>query len=884
MSNILHTNRDYLSARHARLTIGVLFENMPNEQQEYLSQILAGVRSVAQEQDVNLLCFAGGHLYHTLYTQFDTQRNILYELISADTVSGLLVLGTINTYAPLSKTAEFYRRYSHLPLVHIGLPLEDVSTVVATEAVGLYDAMVHLIRDHHYRRIAFINCPENRPTARPRYQAYVQALTDYGLAIDPDLIVAGDWTIRAGGEAVALLLDQRKADVQAIVASNDNMALGALAALQARGIHVPYDIALVGFDDTRMAQMAIPSLTTVRQPMYELGAQSLLLLLAKIAGETTPSKVQLPAKLIIRQSCGCPDPAVAKIAVCTPPEQTQPDDRVVLTPREQLVAAAVPLLGATKDAARWIEDLFNAFVSDSEHGSPGLFISTLDKTLRQVSQNGGDIAQWQDFITLLQRLYPALLSIPALWQGETLCHQARVFIGEMARKELAQRQLQADQQNIVLRLFGQALVTTFDVETLVHIVGERITQLGIPSCYIALYENPQPYTYPQPAPEWAHLILACRGMEIQCTAAPDQTGKDGWRFRSAQLLPAGMLPQDRRYSIVVEPLYFQNDQIGFALLEMGPHEGVVYEIVREQISSALKGALLFQEQKRTEAALEQAYAAVEQQVQERTVELEQEIAERKQAEKMQETLIAELEAKNTELERFTYTVSHDLKSPLITIGGFVGFLEKDALAGDVERIQADMTYINDAVSKMQRLLGELLELSRIGRQMNPPETIPFAEIAREAVAVVHGRLASRGVEVEVASDLPDVYGDRARLVEVVQNLVDNACKFMGDQPHPRIEIGVRWKEDEPVFFVRDNGMGIEPQYQSKVFDLFEKLDSQSEGTGVGLALVKRIVETHGGKIWVESAGVGQGSTFCFTLSGRTLDVRDNERRSRLPKG
>ncbi len=864
MENTSNTNQGHTSSRSARLTIGMLFENMPNEQQEYLSQILAGVKSVAQKQDVNLLCFAGGHLYHTLYNQFDTQRNILYELVTANTVDGLLVLGTINTYAPMPKTIEFYRRYSHLPLVHIGLPLEDVPTVVATETVGLYDAVTHLIRDHHCRRIAFINSPENRPTARPRYQAYVQALTDHGIAVDPTLVIAGDWTVRAGGEAVELLLDHLKADVQAIVASNDNMALGALAALQARGVHVPYDMALVGFDDTRMARLAIPSLTTVRQPMFEMGAQAMTMLLAKIAGEEVLSKVLLSTELIIRQSCGCPDPAVAKTVRWSPPTLTQPVNRVPCTESEQIVAELAPLLGATMDVARCLKNLLAAFASDMENKSTGLFMATLDKMLRQVTQNGGDIAQWQDVISSLRHLHPSFSNPMLCARAEDLWHQARVFIGEMARKELAQRQLQADQQNITLRIFGQALVTTFDVGTLLHIVAERMGQLGIPSCYIALYENPQPYEYPQPAPEWAQLVLAYRENKAQYSIGADKPEAGAWHFRSWQVLPPGMLPQDRRYTMVIEPLYFQNDQIGFALLEMGPHEGTVYEILREQISSALKSALLFHEQKRAEAALEKAYAEVENQVQERTIELEREIIERKQAEKMQQVLIAELEAKNAELERFTYTVSHDLKSPLITIGGFVGFLEKDALAGDVERVQADMVYINDAIEKMQRLLGELLELSRIGRRMSPPETVALDEIVHEAITVVQGRIASRGVEVTIAPDLPPVYGDRARLVEVLQNLVDNACKFMGDQPQPWIEIGVRQDSKEPVFYVRDNGMGIEPQYHDKIFDLFEKLDSQSEGTGVGLALVKRIVETHGGKIWVESQ-LGQGATFYLTL-------------------
>jgi signal transduction histidine kinase len=246
---------------------------------------------------------------------------------------------------------------------------------------------------------------------------------------------------------------------------------------------------------------------------------------------------------------------------------------------------------------------------------------------------------------------------------------------------------------------------------------------------------------------------------------------------------------------------------------------------------------------------------------------QQELAERTEAEREREKLIVELEAKNAELERFTYTVSHDLKAPLITIRGFLGFLEKDALAGNWERLKDDAAHIVAATDKMQRLLGELLELSRIGRMMNPPQAVSFEAIAREGTELVRGHIEGRGVKVDFATDLPTVYGDRARLVEVVQNLVDNACKFMGDQTEPCIKIGQRGTDADgkPVFFVQDNGIGIESQYHNQVFGLFNKLDAQTDGTGVGLALVKRIVEVHGGRIWVESAGTGQGTTFCFTL-------------------
>ena len=231
-------------------------------------------------------------------------------------------------------------------------------------------------------------------------------------------------------------------------------------------------------------------------------------------------------------------------------------------------------------------------------------------------------------------------------------------------------------------------------------------------------------------------------------------------------------------------------------------------------------------------------------------------------------LIAELESKNSELERFTYTVSHDLKSPLFTIRGFLGYLEQDALAGNLERMKSDMQRITDATEKMQRLLNELLELSRIGRLRNEPERIPFGDLAREAVELAQGYIMQRRVSVSIQPGLPEVVGDRQRLLEVLQNLVDNAAKFMGNQHAPHIEIGQEGEENgNPVFFVRDNGIGIAPEYHERVFGLFNKLDVKSDGTGIGLALVKRIVEVHGGRIWVRSEA-GAGSTFYFTLAGR----------------
>jgi PAS domain S-box-containing protein len=228
-------------------------------------------------------------------------------------------------------------------------------------------------------------------------------------------------------------------------------------------------------------------------------------------------------------------------------------------------------------------------------------------------------------------------------------------------------------------------------------------------------------------------------------------------------------------------------------------------------------------------------------------------------------LIHELDAKNSELERFTYAVSHDLRSPLITIKGFLGFLREDVAAGDAARVQSDLQRIDSATGVMKQRLDDLLELSRVGRLTDRSELIGFNALVNEALELVHGRISQRGVMVQVEENLPAVVGNHHRLLEVVQNLLDNAAKFMGDQSHPLIEIGQRGEEaGKPIFFVKDNGLGIPPEHHEKIFGIFNKLDPKAEGTGIGLSLVRKIVEVHGGRIWVESQ-VGKGSTFYFTL-------------------
>lgn len=256
-----------------------------------------------------------------------------------------------------------------------------------------------------------------------------------------------------------------------------------------------------------------------------------------------------------------------------------------------------------------------------------------------------------------------------------------------------------------------------------------------------------------------------------------------------------------------------------------------------------------------------------------------EISERKRVEavlqekeKRLKELVGELSEKNTELESFVYTISHDLKTPIVTIGGFIGALREDFGEAIPKEAESYLDYMSGAGRKMEALIGDLLELSRIGRLVGKRTMLPFGEIVEEAIETLRPNIESRGIRITVRENLPKAYCERNRMVQVMYNLINNAIKYIGeDNKNPFIEIGTEKQNDQCVFFIRDNGIGIEKKFFEKIFRIFERLPSarKKEGTGVGLAIVKRIIEYHAGRIWVESE-LGQGTTFFFTIGEKDV--------------
>ncbi len=250
---------------------------------------------------------------------------------------------------------------------------------------------------------------------------------------------------------------------------------------------------------------------------------------------------------------------------------------------------------------------------------------------------------------------------------------------------------------------------------------------------------------------------------------------------------------------------------------------------------------------------------------ERGVHLLQVVLERRKRGQERHRLIKLLEERNYELEQFTYTVSHDLKTPLVTIGGFVGQLREDLKAGREDCVAIDLDFIENSVKTMSALLANLLHLARAGRAISEEQPVDLQQVMCLALDFSQGELGNIAVLKDFPAELPVVHGDPARLREAVQNLVENAAKFCRESPDPQIQVGCRVEGERVVCWVSDNGIGIEPKYHTKIFGLFEKLDVNRAGTGIGLAVSRRIVEKHGGRLWVVSAGTGQGATFFLSI-------------------
>jgi sigma-B regulation protein RsbU (phosphoserine phosphatase) len=570
-------------AGNNRRTIGLLVDWLKDG---YQNMVFAGVADAARHHDVNLLCLAGGVLGAP--GRAGAHRNLIYDF-AGRSLDGLVVLsGTLGNHVGPERLAKFCERFRPLPMTSVAVPLQGMPAVLVDDAEGMREAIRHLIDVHAYRRIAFVRGPEANEEAERRFAAYRDVLADRGIPFDADLVAPGNFQADAGATAVRLILDQRKSSFEALVAANDHMALGAMETLQARGMRIPEQVAVIGFDDVDEARFTTPPLTTVRQPLYQQGERALRATLAQLAGETVPPVAQMKTDLVIRESCGCSSGRVhfrQRNGAVTAPETL---DEWLSRNRDDLATAlgrAVRSAG-TEAGSGWEGRLIDAFVTDLGGRAAGRFVAAFEEILQPVVAAGTDVGAWHSVITTMRRqLVPALLNEPDRWlDAEDLWQAARMLIGDIAERVQARQRLHVDRWARTLSETSEALLATVHVSALIEAVAEQLPRFGIESCFLSLYEGE---ARPSKQSRLALAYDVARGGSMH--------EADVRRFPAHELVPADQWPRDRRWTFIAEPLSFEAEQFGVAIFEMGPREGIIYESLREQISSALNSARLVEQ-------------------------------------------------------------------------------------------------------------------------------------------------------------------------------------------------------------------------------------------------------------------------------------------------
>ena len=824
-----------MRTRGASRTIGLLTSGIGDD---ISRDMWTGLVNAALQRGASVFTFVGGFLRDP--TGYAAQANIIYNVASGRKLDGLITwASSVGGLLDPAEIAAFHRRYQPLPVVSMALPVPGIPSAMLDSYQGMRELLVHLIEGHGYRRLAFIRGPETHYSAQERYRAYLDTLQAYGIPFDPHLVSAEwGWTAETGREAVRLFLDERRLrpghDLHAVVAASDTQALAALQAFQARGIRVPQDVALAGVNDNRAGRVATPPLTSVALPFYQLGERAAETLLALVDGETVAEPVTLQGRLIIRESCGCSDRDVEAATSDGGGGAGQPADSLAAAMALAMHRFSSP---AVDGQAR---EVVAAFLADVRGEADG-FLRVLNEALDR-ARVGRDVAVWQRGLSVLRRELTPGLTDEERRQAENLLQQARVLTAKRTQRLEAYHHLQTEQQAHLLYELGARLTTASDTAQLMDTLAEGLPRLGIPSGGLALYEQPQVYQYPLPAPEYARLVLAY-----------DDKGRvgleaEGRRFPTQHLAPEGLLPREPR-SYVVEPLYFQAQQLGFAVLEMGPAEGGLYETLRVQISSALRGV----------------------QLSEQNVSLYRQALEAQQAAEAGRRLAEEA---NLLKSRFLSMVSHELLTPLVLLVGLSEMMLREGARGREalpDPYRQDLRRIHVSARQLSSLVRDVVDLARseVGQLRLVQGAVDLADVMRGVAAVGEPLAREKGLEwrAELPPELPPVLGDAARLHQVAHNLVANAVKFT-----ERGQVALRVQQDDHAVtvLVSDTGLGVPIAEQDAIFDQFRQsartVARGFGGLGIGLALCRQIVELHGGEMGVRSSGEENGgSTFYFSL-------------------
>jgi DNA-binding LacI/PurR family transcriptional regulator len=588
-------------------TVGILVDTLG---ESYQWAILQGALDAARDRGANLLCFVGG-AFHADSTSGSSE---LLSLIGPEAVDGLVVLaGALGNQVGWEAMRTICESFRPLPVCCVGLDVPGFSSVSVDNDAGARTVLGHLVVHHGMRRVAFVRGPEANAEAQGRYAAYRGVLAGASVPFDPALVAAGDFTAEAGRRAVALFLDERaKAthDLEAIACANDAIALGVLEALERRGIRVPEQLAVVGFDDVEEARFTSPPLTTIRQPLRRQGREAVGIALTGAGDE----KMVLATELCVRRSCGCFSQRSAAVPASQPPSSGM--EAMLVQRREIIVAdlarAARGAFGAAGPG--WEARLVNSFVAElsTPRGvvayrpvlplgvhhpvrGPAVgagFVETYDDILGRLIAAGVDPGICYDVVATLRRHLLRCVGTDRRERAltEDVLEQVGELTGSVMERVQAWQRFEAQRRARIVGGAGAAVTAVLEHGDLGRAMGEHMPALGIESCYIAVLDPPGA------GARTARLVLA-HGADERRTARSGMLA-----YRAEQILPYAVMTPGRRVASVVAELSAGEGQRGLLVLDLGQPEGYAYEALRHLFGAALTGARLHESLRAARAA------------------------------------------------------------------------------------------------------------------------------------------------------------------------------------------------------------------------------------------------------------------------------------------
>ena len=567
------------------------------------SEFMAGVLDSAKTQDMNVVYFVGGKPVALAATEHEGRSYGLYDLIKPGQFDGILLAADIGHGPSADDIKNFCRVFAPTPVASFAIQAEGVSSFTADNKGGMRAMIRHLIEVHGYKRIAFIRGPQGQLEADQRFEAYQQELEAHDIRFDDRIVVEGNYSPESGRAAVRTLLDERGLRIQAIAASNDRMAFGAIEVLQQRGIQVPDSVAVTGFDDVSESQsMGVP-LTTVHQSFTEAGRLAFGALINRMNGEPVDDINIMPTQLVVRWSCGCL-PENIKRAIVLPKEVAHTGR--LENKRDAAIRALFEAAGIKENdsAQAQYRDVFGRtwdvfLASLRETDKSDAFLKMVQSTVEVLQRHEYDSTTWHNVVSTFRKYaLGGITSNTTMLRAENLFQQARMLVGELSQRAQVFHRLQFEQQEEVLSSFGFSMAPAMTLEDIGEALSNHFPALGLKRWYVMFYsEVSTPGSISSPPPESYSLLLQYDQNKFQI---PQEKSS----IATGRLVPRGKTPEDHRYTAIVMPLALASNRFGFMWAEMGPTDWDVYVRLKNLLSSALLRTMLVQQREQAQMEVE----------------------------------------------------------------------------------------------------------------------------------------------------------------------------------------------------------------------------------------------------------------------------------------